>query len=271
MLSEAVHSTVDTGNQGLLLWGRRRSRKLPDALHPFGYGRELYFWAFVVAILIFSLGAGVSAYEGFSKLRSPAPISNAGWNYCVLAAAAVFEGITWFIALRAFNAKRGRAPLLRAVRQSKDPATFIVLFEDSAALIGIGIAAIGLWMADSYGVEWADGMASLLIAVVLGATACLLAIETKSLLTGESASAETVARLRQILIGNADVASIGALKTVHLGPDDILVVATLNFRDGLSEDKVEAAILKAENRIKREFPAIRQLFLGARLAPRVPT
>lgn len=264
MLSEAIHSTVDTGNQGLLLLGIHRSRKAADTIHPFGYARELYFWAFVVAILIFGLGAGVSAYEGISKLMHPTPLRNAGWNYAVLATAAVFEGVTWYIALREFNIKRGKTALLKAVRQSKDPSTFIVLFEDTAALIGIGIAAVGLWMTDSFGLEWADGAASLIIAVVLGTTAWLLALETKSLLTGEAASPTTVTRLRTMMRTNPGVLGITALKTVHLGPDDILVVASLNFRDSLTAEEIEDAIVETETRIKDEFPSIRQLFLGAR-------
>lgn len=202
--------------------------------------------------------------EGLSKLNHPAPIHNAGWNYAVLGAAAVFEGTTWFIALREFNLKRSNADLLKAVRLSKDPATFIVLFEDTAALMGIGIAAAGLLMTDTLGLEWADGAASLLIAAVLGATAWFLAVETKSLLTGEAASPRIVNRIRAILLADAGVLAINDLKTVHLGPDDILVLASLNFRDGLTMAEVEVAVDDMENLIKGEFPTIRQLFLGAR-------
>ncbi|MEO6607839.1 MAG: cation diffusion facilitator family transporter [Aestuariivirga sp.] len=264
MLSEAIHSAVDTGNQGLLLLGIHRSKKLADTLHPFGYARELYFWSFVVAILIFGLGAGVSGYEGISKLNHPAPIHNTRWNFAVLFVAAVFEAITWFIAFRAINSKRGKTALLLAVHQSKDPATFIVLFEDSAALIGIAIAAVGIGMTDVLRLEWADGAASLLIAAVLGTTAWLLALETKSLLTGESASPKTVARLRDLLITNPGVVAINTLKTVHLGPNEILVIANLNFQDSLTAEEVEDAVVETETRIKSEFPSIRQLFLGAR-------
>lgn len=269
MLSEAIHSTVDTGNQGLLLLGIHRSRQNADTVHPFGYGRELYFWAFVVAILIFGLGAGVSAYEGIAKLGHPAPVANAGWNYAVLGIAALFEGTTWFIALRSFNSQRGKTALLRAVRQSKDPATFTVLFEDTAALMGIGIAAVGLMLTDTFELEWADGAASLLIAAVLGGTAWLLAVETKSLLTGEAANPKVVTRLRAILQANPGVEAVNELKTVHLGPDDILTVASLDFKDSLTAAEVEKAVSDMEMLIKQEFPAIRQLFLAARSSPSI--
>ena len=178
--------------------------------------------------------------------------------------------MTWFIALRAFNAKRGKTPLLKAVRQSKDPTTFTVLFEDTAALLGIAVAAVGLLMTDMLGLDWADGAASLLIAAVLGATAWLLAVETKSLLTGEAANPKTVTRLRAIALANPAVVSINELKTVHLGPDDILVAVSLNFEDTLTAAQVEAAVVEMEKLIKGEFPSIRQLFLEAR-SPRTIT
>lgn len=262
MLSEAVHSTVDTGNQGLLLYGQRRAGRPADTAHPFGYGLELYFWAFVVAILIFGLGAGVSAYEGVEKLRHPHPMENAGWNYAVLGLSAVFEGISWAIALREFNsARHGRGSFLAALGQSKDPTVFTVLFEDSAALAGLAIAAAGLFLADRLGLEWADGAASILIAGVLGATAVLLARETRGLLTGESASPRVVAGIRDILAGDANVNAINELKTIHLGPRDILVAASLDFRDGLGLVDVERSVRHLERAVKARFPAVRQLFI----------
>lgn len=180
MLSEAVHSTVDTGNQGLLLFGSYRAKRPADAGHPFGHGLELYFWSFVVAILIFGLGAGVSAYEGIHKILNPSPIENATWNFAVLGAAAVFEGTTWVIALREFNARRGSTKFFRALLQSKDPSIFTVLFEDTAALIGILAAAIGLTLSEVAGIEWADGAASLVIAGVLALAAAVLAVKPRA-------------------------------------------------------------------------------------------
>lgn len=263
MLSEAIHSTVDTGNQGLLLFGMHQARQTADDDHPFGYGPELYFWAFVVAILIFGLGAGVSAYEGITKLAHPGAIDNAGWNYAVLIAAAGFEGATWMIAFKEFNAKRGRTTLLKALRQSKDPASFTVLFEDTAALVGIVLAAMGLLLTDSFGLAWADGAASVLIAIVLGVTAWLLAVETKSLLTGEGARPEVVKRIREILQAAPSVRRVNELKTVHLGPRDILLASTLDFHDELSAAQVEESVLEMQHAIRAEFPAVRQIFLQA--------
>jgi cation diffusion facilitator family transporter len=267
MLSEAVHSTVDTGNQGLLLFGLYRSRRSADQLHPFGYGRELYFWAFVVAILIFGLGAGVSAYEGVSKLNHPSVLTNTGWNYAVLGAAAAFEATTWIIALKAFNATRGDTGFIKALRQSKDPATFTVLFEDTAALLGIAIAAAGLLLTDAMKLAWADGASSLLIAGVLGTTAVLLGLETKSLLTGEAVNPETLKRLHAVLLSHPGVCAINTLKTVHLGPDDVLVAANLDFKDELRAADIEMVAKQVEAQVKEKIPSVRQLFLGVRDVP----
>lgn len=261
MLSEAIHSTVDTGNQGLLLFGMRRAARPADAGHPFGHGLELYFWSFVVALLIFGLGAGVSAYEGISKLAHPATVENVGWNYLVLALAALFEGTTWTIALREFNARRGSTGLLTALAQSKDPTVFTVLFEDTAALIGIAIAAAGLLLYDRAGIEWADGVASLLIAVVLGTTAFFLARETKSLLTGEAVSPRVNHAIRDIIGQDGRVSSINELKAIHLGPQDILAVASLELHAGQGLQDVESAVRDIEQKTRSKFPAIRQLFI----------
>jgi cation diffusion facilitator family transporter len=261
MLSEAIHSTVDTGNQGLLLFGMRRAARPADAGHPFGHGLELYFWSFVVALLIFGLGAGVSAYEGISKLAHPATVENVGWNYLVLALAALFEGTTWTIALREFNARRGSTGLLTALAQSKDPTVFTVLFEDTAALIGIAIAAAGLLLYDRAGIEWADGVASLLIAIVLGTTAFFLARETKSLLTGEAVSPRVNHAIRDIIGQDDRVSSINELKAIHLGPQDILAVASLELHAGQGLQDVESAVRDIEQQTRSKFPAIRQLFI----------
>jgi cation diffusion facilitator family transporter len=262
MLSEAVHSTVDTGNQGLLLYGQRRAARPADEGHPFGHGLELYFWAFVVAILIFGLGAGVSAYEGVDKLLRPHPVGNAGWNYAVLALSTVFEGVSWGIAFREFNDGRSRrVPLLRAIGQSKDPTVFTVLFEDSAALIGLAIAAVGLFVTDSLGLAWGDGVASLAIAAVLGTTAVVLARETKSLLTGESASPRVVAGIREVLLADGNVNAVNELKTIHLGPEDIFVAASLEFRDGLDVGDIERSVRELEQAIKTRYDAVRQIFI----------
>ncbi|MGH6943585.1 MAG: cation diffusion facilitator family transporter, partial [Geminicoccaceae bacterium] len=185
MLSEAVHSVVDTGNQLLLLYGLRRSTRPPDRLHPFGYGREVYFWAFVVALLIFAGGAGVAFYEGLHKLHDPSPVTDAYVNYIVLGLAMVFEGAAWCFALRAFRAVKGDLGYVEAVRRSKDPAVFTVLFEDSAAMLGLVVAITGLALGEWLEMPALDAVASLGIALILAATAALLAYECKGLLIGE--------------------------------------------------------------------------------------
>jgi len=197
MLSEAVHSMVDTGNQALLLYGIRRSARPADERHPFGYGREIYFWAFVVAILVFAVGAGVSLYEGIHKVQHPEPIRNAFVSYAILSFAMIFEGGAWLIAYRAFNSTRGKRSLLDAVRASKDPSIFTVLLEDSAAMIGLAIAFSGIALGQALDMPVLDGVASILIGLILAGAATLLAQETKALLIGESADPEVVREIRK--------------------------------------------------------------------------
>ena len=227
MLSESIHSVVDTGNQTLLLYGMRRAGRPADERHPFGYGRELYFWAFVVAILIFGLGAGISFYEGFHKLSEPSHITNFGINYAVLGAAMIFEGAAWMIAFREFNQQRGSRGILEEVRRSKDPTIFTVLFEDSAAMLGLVAAFVGLLTVQFLHLEWADAAASIAIGVILTLTAAGLAYETKGLLTGEAASATTVKAVREMALAEPLVCAVNELRTVHFGPNDILAALSL--------------------------------------------
>ncbi len=261
MLSEAVHSTVDCGNQGLLLFGMRRAKRPPDAAHPFGHGRELYFWSFVVALLIFGLGAGVSAYEGIHKLHDPEPMVNAGWSYAVLVTAFIFEGVSWVISLREFNENRGDVGLFEALRASKDPVVFTVLFEDSAAMLGLVVAFIGVLAADQFGIVWADAAASLVIGLILGRTAVFLAIESKSLLTGEAANPEIVSGIRELLAHDTNVSGINDVKTIHLGPQEIVVAASLDFRDELSVADAERSVTALERAVKAKYASVRQVLI----------
>ncbi len=261
MLSEAVHSLVDTGNQGLLLFGIARSKRPPDAEHPFGYGMEVYFWAFVVAILIFGLGAGISVYEGIAQLRDPHPVTNYLVNYLVLGVALIFEGVAWTIALRHFNRMRGRRSLLSEVLRSKDPTVFTVLFEDTAALLGLLVAFAGLLASQFLGVWWSDGAASIGIGVILAVTALGLAYETKSLLTGEAAATGTVEAIRRMALAEPAVRGINELRSVHFGPDDILANISLDFCDGTDLAEVERTVTRLERRIKERFPAIANVFV----------
>lgn len=261
MLSEAIHSIVDTGNQGLLLYGMKRAQKQPDEKHPFGYGAEIYFWSFVVAILIFGVGGGVSFYEGVQKLLHPHPITNPLINYIVLAAAMVFEAVAWWIAYREFGRTRGNLGLFEAVQRSKDPTVFTVLFEDTAAMLGLVAAAIGIAAADFLAIEWADGAASIVIGFILAGTATLLAYETKGLLIGESAGRRVIAGLRRIVSSAPEVNSVNELRTMHLAPNDIIVALSLDFHDKLKISDVEQAIARIERDIKARFPEIKRLFI----------
>ena len=263
MLSEAIHSLVDTGNQLLMLHGLRRSVRPATPEHPFGFGLELYFWTFVVAILIFGLGAGVSILQGVDKIRHPHPVEAAWVNYAVLGASAVFEGATWWIALRAFRKQGGDPDVLEAVQRSKDPTVFTVLIEDSAALTGLVIAAAGLAGAQLFGLPWLDGAASVLIGLLLAGTATFLARECKGLLMGEAADPRVRAGLRRIAAGHPGITGVNEVLTMHFGPNDVLAVLSLDFEDTLTAQAVETAVSGIERQIKTEFPVVRRIFVEA--------
>jgi cation diffusion facilitator family transporter len=263
MLSEAIHSLVDTVNQGLLLFGMHRARRPADESHPFGYGLELYFWAFFVAVLIFTAGATVSVLQGIAKLRDPHPVEMAWVNYLVISASLVFEGATWFVALRHMRASKGNKTWVQTIRNSKDPTVFTVLFEDSAALLGLFAAFIGLFAAERLNMPMLDGVASLVIGGILAVTATLLGYECKGLLTGEGASPRTVKAIRQLIADTPGANRCNELLTMHFGPEDILVVVSIDWNDALSSDQVQRAISQMEARIKAQFPAIRHIFIEA--------
>jgi cation diffusion facilitator family transporter len=264
MMSEGVHSVVDTGNQGLLLLGMRRAKKPADAMHPFGYGAEIYFWAFVVAILIFAVGAGISFFEGVYKLLNPHPITDPYINYIVLGVAFVFEAAAWGIAYKEFRKAQTTQRLsgiLTAVRQSKDPTIFTVLFEDSAAMLGLVAAAAGVAAASSLGLQWADGVASIVIAAILAGAAIMLAVETKGLLIGEAASRAVVRGIREIVRDAPEILHINELRTMHLAPREILLALSVDFADGISSQEVEAAVSQLERRIKDAYPEVQRVFI----------
>jgi len=261
MLSEAVHSFVDCGNEILLLYGMRRANRRADRDHPIGYGLELYFWSFIVALLVFALGAGVSIYEGIQHLRQPQPVEHALVNYLVLAAAFVFEGISWVVSLRQFRASKGPYGYYEAFRKSKDPPTFMVLFEDSAALLGILIAAAGTYATTSLDLPLADGMASLLIGLVLTATATLLARESKSLLIGERANkALSDSILAVVAHTSTDLQANGVL-TVQLAPDQIMAALSLEFADHLQAPRIEELVIDIERQVRAAHPEVVSLFV----------
>lgn len=263
MLSEAIHSVVDTGNQMLLLYGIKRSQRPPDAQHPFGYGMELYFWAFLVAIIVFAAGAGFSFMEGMSKVIAPHPVANPEINYAVLGLAAIFESVAWWFAFKEFKRRKGDLGYFEAVRRSKDPTVFTVLFEDSAAMLGLIVAAGGIALGDWLEIPEMDGVASIIIAIILATTAVLLAYECKGLLVGESADPGTVDRISRNLGSDRRVKQVNEVLTMHLGPTDVLLNVSLDFIDALDANELESAISDMERRLKHEFPEINRVFIEA--------
>ena len=263
MLSEAVHSTVDTGNQLLLLHGLRRARRPADREHPFGYGMELYFWTFIVAILIFALGAGVSIYEGVQKVIEPHPFSDPHVNFIVLGLAIVFEGGSFWVAWKEFGRRKGDLGTLQAVRRSKDPATFTVLFEDTAALLGLLVALAGIGLGVALDMPVLDGVASLVIGAILALTAVFLAIECKGLLIGEAAAPEVVEGIEKLLKAEPGIVHINELLTLHFGPRDVLLTLSLDFSNDLTAEEVERLISRLEERIRTAYPQISRVFIEA--------
>ncbi len=263
MLSEGIHSVVDTGNQILLLYGLKRAQKPADEKFPFGYGKEVYFWSFVVAILIFAVGSGVSLYEGVHRIGSPSAVENPHVNYLVLAFAMLFEGAAWLFALREFSRAKGKWGYIEAVQRGKDPSLFMVLFEDSAAMLGLLVAFGGVLLSQLTGNPLFDGVASILIGVILGGTAIWLAYETKGLLIGESANKGVIRGIREIVSANGDVEHVNEVLTMHMGPDFILVNLSVDFADSLTAAQVEQTVARLDREIKRAYPAVKRLFVEA--------
>jgi cation diffusion facilitator family transporter len=261
MLSEGIHSVVDTGNEVLLLYGLRRANIRPDREHPLGYGREIYFWSFVVALLVFAVGAGFSFYEGVAQVMRPTPVVNPSANYVVLALSALFEGSTWWFALRNFKGEKRYADLFGAIRDSKDPPSFMVLFEDSAALIGLFIAFAGTYLSVSLSLPIVDGIAAIFIGLVLAVTATLLARETKGLLIGERANQSIVDAITQLAEEIEGIAHANGILTVHLAPQQIVVALSLEFADELRTPEIEAKVSELELRICRTHPEVVALFI----------
>jgi cation diffusion facilitator family transporter len=261
MLTEGVHSLVDSGNQVLLLYGQAKAKRPPDASHPFGYGRELYFWAFVVAILIFAVGAGVSIYEGWLHVAEPEPLRDPTINYVVLGVAVLLEGSSWAIAVREFNGKRGASSWWQSIRRSKDPAGFIVLFEDSAALIGLGIAAVGVWASHHYADPRIDGVASIAIGLILAGVAVLLAREAKGLLIGESAEPAIVAAVWDILDKRPQISAVNHVRTIHTAPDAVFVAISADFIDDLPMGEAESLIEDIEREMKARVPELTSIYI----------
>ena len=261
MLSEAVHSCVDTGNELLLLYGMRVAKKKADRDHPAGYGRELYFWSFIVALLVFALGAGVSIYQGVHRVISPQPIENAIVSEVVLAASFLFEGYSWVVSVRQFSKAKGELGWWQAFVKSKDPPLFMVVFEDSAALIGIAIAAVGTVLAAHFDLPLADGVSSILIGVVLASTSTLLARESKSLLIGEKADSALIKSILDIANGACGPSRANGVLTIQMAPDQIMAAMSFEFDDALTAPQIEEMIADIEQRIHAAHPEVTSLFI----------
>ncbi|AGB42968.1 cation diffusion facilitator family transporter [Mesorhizobium australicum WSM2073] len=261
MLSEGVHSLVDTGNGGLLLYGMHRAARPADSSHPLGHGRELYFWSFIVALLVFALGAGVSFYEGIIHIMAPEPVANARVNYIVLGLSFLFEGSSWLVALKEFRKQKGKQGWLQAVQSSKDPSVYTVLFEDSAALLGLAVAFAGILAAEIFEMPELDGAASIGISLILGTTAIFLARESKGLLIGEPASPEVQRKVLAIVQQDPAVQRANGVLTVHMGPEEIVAGLSIEFEDHLSAPEIEACVERIEARLKKEMPEITRLFV----------
>lgn len=261
MLSEAVHSVVDSGNEVLLLYGQYRAAKPPDRLHPLGYGREIYFWSFVVALLIFAFGAGVSIYEGVKHIQHPQSMTRPMVNYIVYAISALFEGISWYFGWSAFQRVRGDKALFAAIHASKDPPSFMVLFEDSAALVGLVIAAVATALSVHFDAPWIDGAGSICIGLVLAVIAVLLARESKALLIGERAQPELSEAIRDAAEREPGVLGVEGILTSQLGPDQVIATVGLEFDDKLRTPDIERIIGHLETELRKNHPELFRVFV----------
>ena len=263
MLSEAIHSLVDTGNGALMLYGIRQSQKPPDETHQFGYGRELYFWSLIVAISIFAVGGGVAVYEGVSHLLHPTPMENPLWNYIVLGICLVFESASWVFGWRAFKTTRKGGTVLESIRASKDPTTFSTFLEDSTDIAGLVIAFLGVFLGHLFNVPYFDGIASVLIGLMLCAVAWLMASETKELIIGEAVDEETQKGIRAIVEAEPGVDRMLKALTIYIGPHDILLTLELLYAKGVSTTEIGQTIRRIEHDVRAKYPDITRIFYAA--------
>jgi cation diffusion facilitator family transporter len=263
MLSEAIHSVVDTGNGGLMLFGVRQSRKPPDFDHPFGHGRELYFWTLIVAVLVFAVGGGMSVYEGVTHIQHPSAQESAAWSYGVLGASAVFEGTSWLFGWKAFSAERGRRGVFEAIHVSKDPTSFSVLLEDSAALLGLLLAFLGIFLGRRLGLPQLDGAASAAIGLLLCAVAVVMAYESKGLLVGEGLGREELRELRALVESDPAVERVQHLYTVYQGAHEVLLAIELRFRDATTAVEIRRAVARLKGGIRSKQPDVTRVYFGA--------
>jgi len=263
MMSEAIHSAVDTGNQIILLIGLKRAARPATESHPFGHGLQLYFYTFVVAVLIFGVGAVISILHGVERIQNPEPIENAWVNYVVLGLSVLFEGASWTVAFKAFNKEREGRPFFGVIRSSKDPTVFTVLFEDTAALAGLIVALVGVVASHVFNLPILDGVASVIIGLILALTAGFLAFESQSLLTGEAADPATREGIRAIATAEPGVEGLNDARTMHFGPNEILVTLSLDFRNDLTAGAVEDTVARLEQKIRAAYPQAGRIYIEA--------
>jgi cation diffusion facilitator family transporter len=263
MLSEAVHSTVDCGNEVLLMVGQHRAKRPADDSHPFGYGMEVYFWAFLMAVMLFAVGSGVALLDGINSIAHPEPVETPWISYLVLGVAALAEGTSWVISVRALGRRRGGRSWLRTISRSKDPSVFAVVFEDSAALLGLAVAALGIGLGELLDNPVWDGIGSIVIALILLVAGLLLARECHGLLTGESALPELRHSIAETAKAQRGVRRLGELATLQVGPESVLVTLSLDFEDRISAGEVERAVSSLERRLKESHKEISRVFIEA--------
>lgn len=263
MLSEAIHSVVDTGNGWLILLGVRKSRKPPDSDHPFGHGHELYFWTLIVGVLIFAVGGGMSVYEGIMHILHPTLPERPAWNYAVLGVATVFEGTTWLFGWKAFKTERGRKGVLQTIHDTKDPSTFTVLLEDSAALLGLVFAFLGIFLGMLLRLPELDGVASVLIGLLLCGVAVLMVYESKGLLIGEGLDHESLKSIRELVEKDAAVEWVGHLHTMYLGAHEVLLTIELRFRSHISALEVRQGVRRLQKTIQSQHPDVKRIFFSS--------
>jgi cation diffusion facilitator family transporter len=270
MISEGIHSLVDTGNGLLLLLGIQLSKRPPDVQHPLGHGKELYFWTLIVAVLIFAIGGGMSFYEGITHIQHPNPLQDPTWNYIVLGLAIVFEGTSFYIAMREFAKVREKGKSFwRAIRESKDPGIFAIILEDSAALVGLVIALAGVFMGHQLSNPYIDGLASILIGILLAVVAVILVVESKALLIGEGGSPALVAGIQELVKSDEAVEDLNTPITMHFGPYEVLLALNVRFKKDLVMGETEAAINRIEPLIREKFPEVKRIFIEAHSLPSV--
>lgn len=264
MLSEGIHSTVDSINQLLLLLGINKSKKIPDDTHPFGYGQELYFWTLIVSVLIFGIGGGMSVYEGINHIIHPEPLNDPTWNYIVLACAALFEGTSFIIAIRKFIQRQGRKNFWRNLSDSKDPSLFVIIYEDGAALAGLFIALCGIYLTNYFQLPIIDGVASIFIGLLLAIVAIILITESRNLLIGESTYKGKVQGIYEIVNSDDDVLKLSNPLTMQMGSEEVLLALDVNFKKEISNEQIMLAVHRLEKKIMEKYPDVKQIFIEAK-------